>query len=298
MIFVIIAYFAHVLENTLIAFVIKDTGPYIYIPLFYAISTVMVFFYEKILNLKKQKTAIDWNKVFFHKGSLTAYIGGAFFGNALWFFSLYMIGIGTVSFILIFIRLFVALYAYLFMNDRYSIDKMIAFATAFIALVFYSYGGIEDNLIGISIALLSCVGFSAESIGKKKLALSGLKPENMVLWRYAILTALFSFIFFILMALNLISSEMLRIPSLTNLLLIFIASFMGSIGTNVALFYGLKTVPLSTLESLNSTKPVLFSIIGVFLLSESMAANQIIWGIIIILASLYFVFPNRNKPKN
>lgn len=291
--FIIIAYFAHVLENTLIAFIIKDTGPYIYIPLFYAISTALVFFYEKALNHRKEKTQIDWNNILSHKGALTAYIGGAFLGNSLWFFSIYMIGIGTVAFILIFIRLFVAIYAYLFMDDRYPADKMAAFATAFFALIFFSYNGLENNWAGITVAFLSCIFFSAESIGKKKLALSDLKPESMVLWRYSLLTLLFCFIFVTLNSLNLIPEDMLQVPSLSSLLLICLASFMGSIGTNVALFYGLKTVSLSTLEALNTTKPVLFALIGVSFLNENISTNQMLWGIVIVLASIYFVLPRK-----
>lgn len=295
MIFILIAYFAHVIENSLIAFVIKDIGPYLYILMFYSISTIMVFVFQKIKNAKSPREKIDWPHVLDHKRALVAYIGGSFVGNTLWFFSLYMIGIGTVAFVLIFIRLFVAVYAYLFMDDRYPLDKIVAFATAFIALIFYSYSGIEQNWLGITLALISCFTFSACSIGQKKLALSGLKPENMVLWRYATLTILFGLVFITLFSLGQIPDDMLIMPSIWGVLLICLACFLGSIGTDLMQFYGLKTVALSTVESLNTTKPVLLSIIGVVLLNEVMTAEQFFWGIIIVIASLYFVFPKRKK---
>ncbi len=293
MFFVILAYFSHIIENSLIAFVIKDTGPYLYVPIFYAISTIFVFIYEKFVNSNKPKEKTNWSNIFSHKFALIGYIGGAFVGNGLWFFSIYLIGIGSVSFILIFIRLFVSVYAYIFMNDRYPLDKIIAFITAFLALAFYSYEGIEENWLGITLALISCFAFSAESISKKKLALSNLKPESMVLWRYSVLTLLFSIIFIVLIFLKLIPDEMLLTPSWQSIILICLASFMGSICTNIALFYGLKTVALSKLESLNATKPFMFSIIGVFLLNENMTMSQIVCGVIIVLASLYFLSPQK-----
>ncbi len=296
--FIIIAYFAHVIENSLIAFVIKDIGPYLYILMFYSISTVMVFVFQKIKNVKSPKEKIDWPHVLEHKGALASYIGGSFVGNTLWFFSLYMIGIGTVAFILIFIRLFVAVYAYLFMDDRYSVDKMVAFATAFVALIFYSYNGIEQNWLGITLALISCLAFSACSIGQKKLALSGLKPENMVLWRYVTLTILFSLVFIVALSAGQIPEGMLVMPSIGAILLICLSCFMGSIGTDLMQFYGLKTVALSTVESLNTTKPVLLSIIGVVLLNEVMTFEQFMWGMVIVIASLYFVMPKNFLKKN
>ncbi|MEM9468526.1 MAG: EamA family transporter, partial [Pseudomonadota bacterium] len=205
------------------------------------------------------------------------------------------IGIGTVSFILIFIRLFAALYAYLFMDDRYPADKMIAFGTAFIALGFYSYGGIENNWLGITLALISCLAFTADIIGQKKLASSGLKPETLVLWRYATLSVLFTSIFIALQAFNVLPAEMTQMPSLSILSLIVISSLLGSVGAGVFVMYGLKTVNISTFESLNATKPVLLSLIGVGFLDETMTINQIGWGVVIILSSLYFMKPNKKK---
>ena len=295
MLFVVIAYFAHVTENMLIAYIIKDTGPYLYIPLSYILSTIWVFSYERGLRFKTGKKNPDWNLIFSHKGPLVSYIGGAFIGNALWFFSLYLIGIGTVSFILVFIRLFVAIYAYLFMGDRYPADKIVAFATAFVALIFYSYNGLEENFLGIALALVSCLGFSAETIGKKKLALSGLRPESLVFWRYFTLAILFCLSFLVFQTLQLIPSDMLETPSPFTFLLIFFACFLGSVGTNIVLFYGLKTIPLSTLEALNTTKPVLFSILGILMLNETITSHQILWGMVIVLSSLYFVLPGFGK---
>ena len=294
MLFVFIAYFAHVLENTLIAYVVKEAGPFVCILIFYLISTVFVFGYDKLVNHRKPKVSLDKALILKHKGSLIAYISGAFLGNSLWFMSIFLIGVGMVSFILIFIRLFVAVYAYAFMNDRYPIDKVVAFGTAFVALCFYSYEGLENNWLGITLALISCLAFSAESIGKKKLALSGLKPENMVLWRYSILSLLFLIIFSGLVLFNVLPEEMVGWPSLKVMSILCVASFFGAVCTNIALFYGLRTVALSTLESLNSTKPVLFSVIGLTFLNETITSNQLIWGIVIILSSLYFITPKRN----
>lgn len=254
MLFIIIAYFAHVLENSLIAYVIKDVGPYLYVLMFYSICAVITFIYQKIKNAKLPSEKTDWQVIMRHKGALIAYIGGSFLGNTLWFFSLYLIGIGTVAFILIFIRLIVAGYAYLFMDDRYPMDKMVAFVTAFIALIFYSYSGIEENWLGIMLALISCFAFSACSIGQKKLASSGLKPENMVLWRYSTLTILFGLFFSIFYVLGFIPVEMLQIPSMLSIVLIVVACFFSSIGTDIMQFHGLKTVALSTVESLNTDR--------------------------------------------
>jgi drug/metabolite transporter (DMT)-like permease len=296
MLYVLVAYFAHILEITLITFVIKDTGPYVYITLSYIIAWLWVFLYEKITNKKGEK--IPLKDIIVHKNILLCYIGGAFLGNALWFYSIFLIGMGTVSFILIFVRLFVAVYAYLYMNDRYPADKIAAFVTAFIALGFYSYSGLEQNWLGITLALISCFAFAAESIGKKKLSQTDMKPENMVLWRYSTLAIAFTLIFSVLFIGDFIPQDMLKIPSAFNLMLMTIACFVGSIGTNIILFYGLRTVQLSVHESLNSTKPVIFSIIGIFLLDETMTSSQFIWGIIILVASLYFVLPQRLDKKS
>jgi len=287
--FIVIAYFAHVIENVLIAIVIKEMGPFLCLTVFYTIATLFVFLYEKALNQKKKSPKTQWKDVLAHKGALSFYVGGAFLGNSLWFCSIYLIGIGSVSFVLIFIRLFVAFYAYLFMNDRYPIDKIATFFIAFIALIFFSYNGLEENWLGITLALISCLAFSAESIAKKKLALSELKPESMVLWRYGILAVAFNMALASAIAFNLIPETMVQIPSMANLALICIACFMGAIATNICLFYGLRTVPLSILEALNTTKPVLFAIIGVMMLNETISDAQLFWGLIIVISSLYFV---------
>ncbi len=297
MLFVVLAYFAHVIENSLIAYLIKDIGPYIYLPISYFISTLTIFCYGKFINFNKKVEKIDWHLALSCKFPFLSYIGGALIGNALWFVSIFLIGLSSVSFIMVFIRLFVAVYAYFFMDDRYPVNKIIAFGLAFIALCFYSYSSLENNQLGIALALLSCIAFSAESIGKKKLALSGLKVENMVLWRYFIMMVAFISAFVLLYSFNMIPSDMLNMPSNTQLFLMIVTCFFGSVGAGVLLFYGLRTIPLSIVEALNTTKPVLFSIIGIFFLGEVMTGEQIFWGIVIVITSLYFVMAPNEKEK-
>jgi len=297
--FVIFAYFAHVIENSLIAYLIKDIGPYIYLPISYFLSTFIVVLYEKLINLNQTTEKINWQLALSHKYSFLSYIGGALIGNALWFVSIFMIGLSSVSFIMVFIRLFVAIYAYLFMNDRYPVNKVVAFGLAFIALCFYSYSSMEENWLGILLSLLACFAFAAESIGKKKLALSGLKLESMVFWRYAIMAVTFILCFIVLYLFNMVPLNMLDLPTGTQLLLMCMTCFLGSVGVGIMMFYGLKTIPLSIVEALNTTKPVLFSIIGVFFLGEVMTGEQIFWGIVIVITSLYFVMaPNEKQKRN
>ncbi|MEM9470283.1 MAG: hypothetical protein AAF988_08990, partial [Pseudomonadota bacterium] len=94
MIFILMAYVAHVLENTLIAYIVQHIGPFVCILLFYLISTMCLCVYEKIVTIRKLKQPMNWPLVFKHKGPLIAYIFGSFFGNALWFMSVFLIGIG------------------------------------------------------------------------------------------------------------------------------------------------------------------------------------------------------------
>ena len=292
MLWLIAALLSNIAEQLLITSVIRGMNPIVYIALFYSFSTSFIFICNVIA--RKKGSFFDWQKAAQHKALIAGFVGGAFFGNALWFTSIFLIGVGMTAFMLIFIRVIVTVYAYIYMEDRFPIDKAISFATGIAMLLVFSFSGGTENILGIIIALLSCFGFATESITRKKLAEHNLRAENMMLFRNTSLL--------ILSWAGLSVSVMLGfadfaadVDALEPKSWIFIAcaAFLGGVVVNLFAFYAMRTVKLSQYSALEITKPVFLALAGVYLLGEEITLLQMVSGIVIILSSSYFLMPGK-----
>lgn len=296
MLWAIAAYITHVIEMTIHTYAVNELSPLIVMPLFYLFTTIFILAYNKI----KHKSLLfpNFRNINHHKLLLSAYISGGLIGNLLWFSSVAFIGIGTVTFILVFIRVLVTGYSYFFMNDRFPVDRMIALITSFLAVFAFSYGGEEVNHIGVTFAVLSCVAFSIETITKKKLAETEIKPENIVIAR-SVALGLLSFLFFLALSpLNLpIYENHSEAPTITGLSFIAMAAFIGGVVSGIVTFFAMRQITLSYYEALNASKPVTMAVIGVLLFGETMTQFQILMGAIIIASSLYFLWPRNETSK-
>lgn len=294
MLWALIAYLAHAIEMGILSYAVKDIGPLMVMPIFFLFTFIFLstnnFIRGKKL-IRSKKADIKLNKLI-----LSTYIGGALFGNVLWFSSLYFIGIGTITFILTFIRIFITAYSYFYMNDKYPADKITAIITTFVALLAYSFGGEFNHILGVTLAVISCIGFTFEGISRKKLALTEIKPQDMVLIRSIVLFTITLGLMFGLHFLGI--SEQTTLPSIKDISIVALAALFGGVFANVFVLVALKTMQLSHIEALNATKPITMTLIGIATLGETITSFQIAMGTIIIIASLYFLWPNKKQKKS
>ena len=297
MIWAFAAYIAHIIELLMITEVIRDMNPLIYMGLHYFFSGLFITIYS--FYFKKEGQVFDKQKAGENKLLIYGYIAGPFFGNALWFCSLFLIGVGLTSFLLIFVRMIVTLYSYLYMNDRYALDKVFSFAVGIVLLMLFSFEAGQVNIWGVSAAVLSCLGFSLETICRKRLVENDVRPENMLLLRNLSLFVLSWVFIFMLYTFGFLGFESLQTLSSDSYGFIIFAALIGGVGMNLMSFYALKTVKLSFVESLGTTKPIILSICGVLFLGEALSLTQGVYGALIVASSIYFIIPFSffKKPK-
>ncbi len=295
MIWALAAFLSNIVEQLMITSVIRDMNPIVYVALFYLFSTLFIFIYHFFS--KKHDDFFDWQKAAQHKWLVGGFVGGAFFGNALWFASIFLIGVGMTAFLLIFIRVIITVYAYLYMEDRFSIDKAISFATGITMLLLFSFSGGTDNILGVVMALLSCFGFAMESITRKKLAQHNLRAENMMLFRNSCLLIFSWAALAVVVFIGAVEFNVIFDIPMKSFAFIVVAAFLGGVMVNFFAFYAMRTVKLSQCSALEITKPVFLALAGVYLLEESITLLQGISGVVIVLSSLYFLMPSKIPTK-
>lgn len=287
MFYAIFAFLGNITEQILIRHSLHAMNIVVFIFLFYVFGTLAVFLYH--FRKKQDLGRFDWRQALQNKHLLAGYIGGSFFGNTLWFMSVLSIGLGMTAFILTFIRLIVAGYAYFFMDDTPSMDRLAALLIGFVALLVFSFTGGSVNVWGCVMAFLSCFGFASELICRKMLVQNNANPENMLMLRQASMLVIWGSIF---VASHLLGKDMIEEVNnitLSMFFIIIITACLGGFLVHMFAFKSMETVRLSTYEGLNAMKPVMIAMFSVFLLGESMTSVQIITGAVIILASFYFL---------
>ena len=289
MIWALAAFLANIVEQLLITSVIREMNPIVYVALFYLFSIAFLILYHFIF--KRREQFFDWHKALKHKFLVLGFAGGAFVGNALWFTSIYLIGVGMTGFLLVFIRVIVTVYAYLYMKDRFPLDKAIAFGLGIIMLLFFSLSDGASNILGITAALISCFGFAMEGISRKKLAEHDARPENMMLFRNSFLFLLSWSALGIAIMINHVEVGSVFALDVRSLFFIMVAAFLGGLIVNMFVFYAMRHIKLSQYQALETTKPVFLALSGVMILGEDIALVQALCGGAIILSALYFLVP-------
>jgi|GEM_PF-3816046 len=280
------AVITNVVEQLLITKLLFSLDIVVFAMLFYTTSTIIM----SVLHLKNHKTQIaDFKYTFGHKFLLLGYVGGSFWGNVLWFISLTLIGVGMAAFILVFVRVIVTAYSYIYMNDRFSIDKAIAFSIGIIALLIFSFSNENVNAFGALLAVISCFGFAAEIIFRKKLIEANVNSDNAIIARNATLSLLWWSIFAVGCIWGAYSIESLTEISSHIFLLLLLTAILGGILGHQCAFKAMRTIKLSQYESLSALKPVLLAIGGILLFDESITFTQSIAGAVIIVSTFYFL---------
>lgn len=297
MLWLFAAFITNVTEQLLIRHSLSSVDIILFAFLFYLFGTVFTFLYH----FRKKHTAqiFDWQFAVKQWHWLAGYIGGSFFGNALWFTSVVTIGLGMTAFILIFIRILVTGYAYFFMHDKIENDKIFALIIGFCALLIFSSTGYEVPSWGVLLAFLSCFGFASETICRKKLVEHDANPENMLIIRQASSFILWGAV--LLYSVYVLESGLgnaLQSMELSSLGMIILVAFLGGMILHLFAFQTMKTVRLSLYESVNAMKPVVIAFIGVLFFGEVITTLQMMSGAIVILSSLYFLRPDLPSKQN
>lgn len=297
MIWLIIALFSNVIEQLLIVHVMSSMDMVTYITLFYLFSSIFTVAYHFRLRAKTTQKAplIHWEQFYKNKMMFMGYVGGAFFGNLFWFCAVLMIGVGMTSFILIFIKILTTSYSYVFMQDRFPIDKIVSFCIGIFALFIFSFSGDDVNLTGIILALLSCFGFAGEVICRKKLVDKNVNPENAILMRTLSISILWIFIFICGVIWGSQSFDNITSIDITSFMLLLITALLGGFLVHLFVFFGMKNVQISKYNALATLKPILLVLGGVYFFAETITITQIIAGAVIILSTFYFL-RGKNTP--
>lgn len=293
MIWALAAFFGNIIEQLMITSVIREMNLIIYVALFYLFSTVFLLLYHAIS--KKHEQFFDWQKALQHKLWAFGFAGGAFIGNALWFSSLCLIGLGMTGFLLVFVRVLVTVYAYIYMKDRFPLDKAIAFGMGIVMLLCFSLSGEGNNILGIITALFSCFGFAMESISRKKLVEYEVRAENMMLFRNSTLLLLSWSALAVSILFDVIEPHHIVSIDIQSFLLIIGAALLGGVGVNMFVFYAMKTVRLSQYQALETAKPVFLALSSVLILGEEISLSQAFYGGAIVLSAIYFLWPFKSK---
>ncbi len=288
MIWIFSAYAANILEWLVFTKFLHSANPLVFIFLFYFFGSFFMGFFafwtgRRVL----EKT---WNKVKEHKYLIYLYVGGALFSNVMWFYSLYLVGIGVTAIVFVFSRAMIITYAYIFMDDRFSFDKIISIIVGFVALLFFALAGNNTELgLGIIIGLLSCVGSAMESISRKKLAYKDIHPEKIIFLRHFAHFAFFAFVIFFYWKSFGLLFEVDQILVMSALA----TAVLGACLVPLFLFWGMRIVKLSQYEAIIATKPVLLNILAILIFGEQMTVWQNFFGAIVICSSFYFFIPIR-----
>jgi len=291
MIWLFAAFITNIIEQLIIRYSLDSLDIIVFAFLFYLFGTFFTFLYH--FRKKHTEKIFDWPGAVKELPLLLTYISAAFLANALWFVSVVSIGLGMTAFILIFIRIIVTTYSYLFMQDKIGTDKAIALVIGFGALLVFSATGYEVPTWGVLLAFLSCFGFAAETIARKKLVERKANIENMLILRQASSCILWGvLLLFSIYVLGDISSSVLHSIEMTALGFIILVAFLGGMLLHLFSFQAMKTVRLSLYESINSMKPVVIASIGAIFFGEVITTLQIISGTVVIVSSLYFLRPD------
>lgn len=293
MIWALAAFFGNIIEQLMITSVIREMNPIIYVALFYLFSTIFLVLFHAVS--KKHEQFFDWKKARQHKLWAMGFAGGAFIGNALWFLSVYLMGLGITGFLLVFIRVLVTVYAYVYMKDRFPLDKASAFSMGVVMLLCFSLSDGGGNVLGITAALLSCFGFAMEAISRKKLVEYEVRAENMMLFRSVVLLVLSWSAVAAAVLFNVVEARDIVTMDLQSFLLIIGAALLGGLGVNMFVFYAMKTVRLSQYQALETAKPVFLALAGVLVLGEEISLLQAFYGGAIVLSAIYFLWPFKAK---
>lgn len=294
MLWALAAFLGNIIEQLMIGSVIRDMNPIFYGAIFYTFSLASLTTYSFFI--KKDQQFFDFDKALKYKWLVLCFAGGAMIGNILFFCSLYLLGVGMTAFLLVFIRVLVTVYAYVYMKDRFPADKIIAFTLGIAMLLVFSFSQESLNIWGIAMALLSCFGFALESISRKKLAENNLRPENMMLFRNTMMFTAFWLIAGAAMLLGLVENAKTFDITLQSLGLIIAAAILGGTLVNIFAFHAMKTVKLSQYQAIETTKPVILAFLAVAILGEEITIIQWGAGAIIVLSAFYFLAPSKPKP--
>ncbi len=290
MIWLLAAYLGNVLEQLLIMGFMQTVNPLLFTVLFYFFAFVFTGFWVRYA--KTARSRAHWQKIKDQKTLIVFYVCGALLGNATWFAALYLSGLSTTAIVGTFTRVIILSYAFLYMKDRFPIDKAMAIVIGLGALVLFTAAGSEiDKGWGILCAILSCFGYATEKITSKKLAERGVEPGHASFLRQSVHVIFFSVVMLGAWRVADVTVE------LNSWLIagIMLTSLLGGLLVNVFLFYGLRTVQLSRHQALVATKPILLTLMAFVLFGEQLTGEQMILGSVIFLSSLYFLVP-QNSP--
>ncbi len=292
MIWALIGHGLNVVEQLLIAGIIKAMDPFIYVTVFYFFAFIFSSIYRHYTkNIRVEKYE---DRITDHKGLVLGYVGGALLGNGFWFASLIFLGLGLTSFVLVFIRVLVTLYAYLYMDDRFPWDKAVSLCIGFGALAVFSASGGSMNPVGFALALTSCFGFALEFICRKKIVHESVSFECFLTLRQAVLmvcaaSALCGILIFDLPGYGIFPREY------NPFTIIILTAFIGGFVVHMVMAKAMRQIKLSQNEALSTIKPVVVALCGVVILGETITITQAICGIVIVLSALYFLRPEKPR---
>lgn len=284
----ILSYVVNVVELLLIGGLITAMNPLVYVSVYYGMATAATMFSQKVLF--RPKTPVKLDNIIANKNLVMAYVGGSLFGNSLWFLAAYLVGISTVTVLLIGVRILVTAYAIWFLKEKVRTDQVFAVGLSIGALIWFSLAGagqVEYQGLGTLAGLVSCLGYFVETIARKRLIDNDVAPRKILQWRSAA-----HFVLFTAAALIIVGPSNIDFGLEPKLwVLIAITAVLGGVMRNLFTFYAMRTVSLVYYEVAESTKPVVVGGLAILLLGEVIADEQLLPAAMLVVASTYFFAP-------
>ncbi len=236
-----------------------------------------------------QKQSLKIDKKTFCKITGLAVVGP--FGATLTLYASYQyISIGTATVLHFLYPALAALFAYMFFKDKINRNKLIGLCLSCVGLLFFMQFGAGNAQLGFIYAVASAVTFALYIISLEKSGFADMSTSILVFY-LSIVTSILMLIYGFL-------TDQLTFFAFTpyTLLLTCLVGFLTSFLATALLQLGVRHLNAVLAAIICLLEPISGLISGQLFLKESMSTNEWIGSIIIIVALLISIKPEKRKP--
>ena len=234
------------------------------------------------------------NDLLIRRTSISIFLAIGIIGIAgfyiVYIYAITTIGLGLASVLLYSASIWVALFGFIFQGDKMTKHKMLALVLALVGIVLiagiFNFNQFRIGYFGILAGLGSGIGYAAYIILNKKAGQLGYSTWTVNAYGLGI-GALALLIF----QSNTSLTQTIYSPA-TSLVLLLLG-IIPTLGGGLAFYAGLQKIPAVNASIVATFEPVVATVLGWVLFSEILRLNQILGGILILIAVTLIQLPGR-----